>query len=163
MVINESNIDKNIHISSLTLETLRGQLARFFELEPEWIRARQPGWNEEQFCRELPFKWELSFTAEINGVIVGYIIGSQDKNNKKKSRVNKIVIDRNYHRQGISRKLLHQYLNASIKHGMNKSELTAISDYPPANNLYTSLGYKHTSVTTGTDGVNRNIYIKTIF
>jgi len=162
VIKNESTLDKKIQISALTPDKLKKRLYRFFELEPEWTDTRQPGWNEEQFCRNLPCKWELSFVAEINDLIVGYVIGSKDKNDEKMSRVNKIVIDRNYHRQGISKKLMCQYFEASVKQGMNRSELTAMSDYTPANKLYISLGYKQTSVARGKDGETRNIYVKEI-
>jgi len=162
VIENESTLDKKIQISALTPDKLKKRLYRFFELEPEWTDTRQPGWNEEQFCRNLPCKWELSFVAEINDLIVGYIIGSQDKDDKNKSRVNKIVIDRNYHRKGISKKLMCQYLEASVEQGMNRSELTAMSDYTPANKLYISLGYKRINIAKGKDGETRNIYVKEI-
>ena len=162
MIKNESKFVKEIQISALTPDKLRKRLYRFFELESEWTNTRQPDWNEEQFCRNLPCKWELSFVAEINDLIVGYVIGSQDKNDEKMSRVNKIVIDRNYHRQGISKKLMYQYFEASVKQGMNRSELTAMSDYTPANELYVSLGYTRASVAKGKDGETRNVYVKKI-
>ena len=162
MIENESTLDKKIQISALNLDKLKKKLYRFFELEPEWTDTRQPGWNEEQFCRNLPCKWELSFVAEINDLIVGYVIGSQDKDDKNKSRVNKIVIDRNYHRKGISKKLMCRYFEASVEQGMNRSELTAMSDYTPANKLYISLGYKRINIAKGKDGETRNIYVKEI-
>ena len=162
MIKNESKFVKEIQISALTPDKLRKRLYRFFELESEWTNTRQRDGNEEQCVRNLPCKWELSFVAEINDLIVGYVIGSQDKNDEKMSRVNKIVIDRNYHRQGISKKLMYQYFEASVKQGMNRSELTAMSDYTPANKLYISLGYKQTSVARGKDGETRNIYVKKI-
>ena len=55
-----------------------------------------------------------------------------------------------------------QYFEASVKQGMNRSELTAMSDYTPANKLYISLGYRKTSVAEGKDGETRNIYVKEI-
>ena len=159
---NKLTLAKEINISTLTLDKLCNRLHRFIELESEWTDTRQPGWNKEQFLRELPGKWTLSFVAEINGLIVGYIIGSGDKDNQRLSRVNKIVIDKNYHRQGIGRVLMNQYFEASLKQGMNKFELTAMSDYPPANKLYISLGYTRTGETKGKDGEIRNVYVKTI-
>ena len=54
MIKNESKLEKEIQISALTLDNLRKRLYRFFELESEWTNTRQPGWNEEQFCRDLP-------------------------------------------------------------------------------------------------------------
>ena len=162
MVTNKLTLAKEIEIYTLTLDKLRNKVHRFLELESEWMDTRQPGWDERQFYRDLPGKWEVSFVAEINGLIVGYIIGSRDKDNLRLSRVNKIVIDRNYHRRGIGRRLMNQYFEASLKHGMNNFELTAMSDYTPANKLYISLGYKQTSVARGKDGETRNIYVKEI-
>jgi len=158
----ESRLAKEIQISTLTLDQLHKRLYRFYELESEWMSTRQPGWNEEQFCRELPGKWELSFVAEVDDLIVGYVIGSRDQNNKNLSRVNKIVIDRNYHRQGIGRALMNQYFEASLRQGVTKFELKAMSDYSPANDLYISLGYTRLSKVKGKDGEIRNVYVKTI-
>ena len=162
MTKHESKLAKGIRISTLTLDKLRKSLYRFYELESEWTSTRQPGWNEEQFCRELLGKWELSFVAEVDGLIVGYVIGSRDRNDQNLSRVNKIVIDKNYHRQGIGRALMNQYFEASLRQGVNNFELTAMSDYSPANELYISLGYIRLSDVKGKDGETRNVYVKTI-
>tara|TARA_B100001123_G_C15344974_1_gene1036569 strand:- start:4788 stop:5264 length:477 start_codon:yes stop_codon:yes gene_type:complete len=154
------NIANPISTSPLTSNNIDLSLDRFFELEIEWTNTGQPAWSKEQFLRELPLKWQLSFIAVIDCTIVGYLIGSKGTSEPQSSRVNKIVIDRRHQRKGIGKLLMECYFEASMRLDLNRCELTAMCEYTPADRLYTSLGYNNIKTIRGNDGKLRNYYVK---
>tara|TARA_Y100000588_G_scaffold6808_1_gene8061 strand:+ start:10610 stop:11086 length:477 start_codon:yes stop_codon:yes gene_type:complete len=156
------NPQTNIVTFNLTLNYLQQSLDQFFDMEDEWTNTGQPPWSKEQFTRDIPHKWDLSFVAMVNMSIIGYVIASQDSIDHKTSRVNKIVIHHNHQRQGVGKLLMKNYINASLEQNMNRLELTAIRSYKPAQHLYKSLGYSKSQVVRGKDGKLRDVYLKII-
>ena len=154
------NVSNTISISPLTSNRIDLSLDRFFELEVEWTDTGQPAWSREQFLRELPLKWQLSFIAVIDCIIVGYLIASKGTSEPQSSRVNKIVIDGRHQRKGIGKLLMNRYFEASMSHNLTRCELTAMCEYKPADRLYTSLGYNNIRTIRGKDGNLRNFYVK---
>ena len=64
-------------VSNLTRELLQESLDQIYDLENEWADAGQPIWAEEQFMRDIPYKWDLSFVATVKSSVIGYLIASQ--------------------------------------------------------------------------------------
>jgi len=153
---------QDIVIFNITHDYLEQSLDQLFDMEDEWISTGQPSWSEEQFKRDIPHKWDLSFVATANMSIIGYVIASQDAIDHKTSRVNKIVIHQNHQRQGVGKLLMESYIKASLEHNMNRLELTVMSNYKPAQHLYKSLGYSKSHEVRGRDNKLRDVYIKVI-
>ena len=151
---------QDIVVSNLTSGFLEQSLDQIYNMEDEWTNTGQPIWSEEQFMRDIPHKWDLSFVATVNISIIGYVIASQRALNQRTSRVNKIVIHHDHQRQGVGKLLMKNYIKASLGLNMNRLELTAMSDYKPAQNLYESLGYSKSQAVRGKDGKLRDVYIK---
>ena len=153
---------QDIAIFSLTLDYLEQSLDQLLNMEDEWTNTGQPPWSEEQFTRNLPYKWDLSFVATEKMLIIGYVIASQDSIDCQTSRVNKIVVHQNHQRQGVGKLLMENYIKASLGLNINRLELTVMRDYKPAQDLYKSLGYSMSHTVRGKDGKLRDVYIKII-
>ena len=153
---------QDIVVSNLTSGFLEQSLDQIYNMEDEWTNTGQPIWSEEQFLRDIPHKWELSFVAIVNTSIIGYVIASQGALNQRTSRVNKIVIHRDHQRKGVGKLLMKNYIKASLELNMSRLELAAMSDYKPAQNLYEGLGYSKSQAVLGKDGKFRDVYIKII-
>ncbi len=152
----------DIVVSNLTSGFLEQSLDQIYNMENEWTNTGQPIWSEEQFMRDIPHKWDLSFVATVNMSIIGYVIASQSEIDQRTSRVNKIVIHHNHQRQGVGKLLMKNYIKTSLEHNMNRLELTAMSNYKSAQHLYKSLGYSKSQTVRGKDGKLRDVYIKVI-
>lgn len=148
-------------VSNLTRELLQESLNQIYEFENEWTNTGQPIWSEEQFMRDIPYKWDLSFVATVKSSVTGYLIASQGPLDQQTSRVNKLVIHPDHQRQGVGTLLMKSYIQASLALNMSRFELTAMSNYPAAEKLYKSLGYKKGEAILGKDGQLRNLYVKT--
>ena len=155
----DKNSEKNsIRVVKITKNYMIKNINKFLAIESNWIDIGEEPWRKENFLFELPLKWELSFAAEKDGLIIGYLIGSEY--NKGLSRVNKIVVDLQYHRCGIGKQLINQYFAVCLKKNIKKSELKALVENDPANRFYSKIGYLKIGEKKGTDGKMRIIYEK---
>jgi ribosomal protein S18 acetylase RimI-like enzyme len=151
---------KTIHVSliGITQNYMINNLSKLLEIESNWTEIGEQPWNESNFLLDLPFKWELSFVAEDEGEILGYIIGSRSQNTAK---INKIVVRREYRKCHIGTGLIKRFEDACLERKLYDVELKALVDNASTNNFYTNLGYQQTgSIVRGTDGKDRYAYRK---
>ena len=148
----------NIQVVKVTREYMIKNMNKFLAIEKNWVDLGEESWIEENFLFELPLKWELSFAAEKDDLIIGYLIGS--KYTTELSRINKLVVDSQHHRCGIGKQLINQYFATCLKKGIEKSELKALIENIPANNFYAKNGYRHVDSIVGADGKKRFVYEK---
>jgi ribosomal-protein-alanine N-acetyltransferase len=143
---------------NLTREYFQEHKEDFFAIEHNWTELGETPWSEENFLMEVPLKWKLSFAADINGRLAGYVIGS--KFDKTTSRVNKILVDISHRKKGIAKRLMELYFEACLREGIRRLELKALVENKAANKLYESLGYKKIGFARGSDGQMRAVYEK---
>jgi ribosomal protein S18 acetylase RimI-like enzyme len=115
-------------------------------------------WDQSSFLLDLPEKWNLSFAIEYKPHIVGYIIGSRAAD--MRAKVNKIVVDREYRRQGFGKQLMTRFEEECSRYGIYEVELKALVENRLANDFYAELGYQPLGSVEGTDAKTRNIYYK---
>lgn len=149
-----------IDIIPITQEYIVGHLNDFFRLEHNWTELEEDAWTKENYLLDLPGKWRLSYAAEVDNLLVGYIIGSAAKDCPTSSNINKIVVDTLYRRKKIGKRLLAKYIQACLRDGIIISELKALPDNLSANMLYLNIGYKLTGTSWGKDDRMRYIYEK---
>lgn len=149
-----------IEIIPITQEYIVGHLNDFFRLEHNWIELGEDAWTRENYLLDLPGKWRLSYAAEVDNLLVGYIIGSAAKDCPTSSNINKIVVDTLYRRKNIGKRLLVEYIQACLRDGIIRSELKALPDNLSANLLYLNTGYKKMGAARGKDNRLRYIYEK---
>ncbi|MGC9310394.1 MAG: GNAT family N-acetyltransferase [Candidatus Aenigmatarchaeota archaeon] len=154
----KDNFWEKIDLVQITKKYLLKNLDSFFALERNWTVLGEDAWNRENFLMELPLKWRLSFAAEADGKIIGYLIGS--KFDEKTSRVNKILVDSKHRKMGVGRKLMERYFEACRREGIERLELKALVENAAANRLYVGLGYKKAGLAEGDDGRVRLVYEK---
>ncbi|WP_370273570.1 GNAT family N-acetyltransferase [Methanosarcina sp. MSH10X1] len=65
-------------------------------------------WSLNNFSLDLPDKWELSFTAYVEGKAVGYMICSKKENN---THIHRIAICKEYQRMNIGNNLIRTLEN----------------------------------------------------
>ncbi len=157
-MVDKNSVNGDIQIIKITREYLIKNMDKFFAIEKNWRDIGEESWREENFLFELSLKWELSFAAEKEGLIIGYLIGS--KHTDKISRVNKLVVDSQHHNCGIGKKLINQYFAVCLEKGIEKSELKALIENIPANKFYAKIGYRYIDSVAGTDGKKRFVYEK---
>ncbi|MBN2095310.1 MAG: GNAT family N-acetyltransferase [Candidatus Aenigmarchaeota archaeon] len=151
-----TNHSEKVAFVKLTREYFIRHEKDFFALECNWTALGETPWTRENFLMEIPLKWKLSFAAEIDGRVVGYIIGSRF--DEVTSRVNKIVVGSEQRRTGIGKKLLELYIEACKKEGIRRLELKALTGNNAANMLYEGQGYTRMGTVPGTDGLMRVVY-----
>ena len=142
----------------ITREYMSRNLDRFHAMEFNWTNVGEMPWDESGFLLDLPRKWNLSFAVECKPRIVGYIIGSRA--NDMRAKVNKIVVDREYRRQGFGRQLMERFEEECSNNGIYEVELKALIENRSANGFYAELGYQAVGSVEGTDGKTRNVYYK---
>jgi ribosomal protein S18 acetylase RimI-like enzyme len=149
---------EKVNFVKITSGYILENLGKFFELEHNWTALGERAWTKESFLMELQLKWELSFAAEVDGKIAGYIIGS--KFDEKTSRVNKILVDSAFREIGIGKMLMEKYFESCRKAGIERLELKALVENEAANRFYLGLGYKRIGLARGDDGLERIVYEK---
>jgi ribosomal protein S18 acetylase RimI-like enzyme len=83
-------------------------------LKIELQAFKQSHWSAEHFEMKLPHKNLLSFVAYSGETIVGFIAGSSYYlNNCLTSHINRIAINEDYRGQGVGKRLLLHFENAS--------------------------------------------------
>ena len=157
-MVNKNSGNGDIQIIKVTRDYMIKNMDKFLAIEKNWINIGEESWREENFLFELPLKWELSFAAEKNDLIMGYLIGSEY--NKGLSRIHKLIVDSQHHGSGIGKKLINQYFAICLKKGIEKSELKALVENNLANRFYGKRGYLKIGEEKGTDGKMRFVYEK---
>lgn len=145
-------------IQRITRKYMRRNLDSFYLLENNWTDIGEQSWDKDNFFMNLPGKWDLSFAAEDNDSVVGYITGSRV--NKKRAAVNKILVDQGKRSKGLGRQLIRRFEEECRKRGVFEVELKALVENEPANRFYIQLGYRQTGSVEGTDGKMRFVYEK---
>ena len=145
-------------IVNLTPEYITDNFNKLLAIESNWTEIGEELWTLENFLFELPMKKELSFSAESDDSIIGYLIGS--KYNPVLSRVNKIIIDSPHRGNGVGKQLMNKYFDACRDRDIIYSQLKAFPNNEPANKFYMNLGYEKVNVVRGRDDKLRNVYEK---
>jgi len=149
---------KDNNMERITREYMNRNLDRFHAMEFNWTNVGEMPWDESSFLLDLPLKWNLSFAVEYKPCIVGYIIGSRA--NDMQAKVNKIVVDSEYRRQGFGKQLMERFEEECSNNGIYEVELKALVENRSANGFYAELGYQAAGSVEGTDGKTRNVYYK---
>ncbi len=150
--------ESEFEIVNLTPEYITDNFNKLLAIESNWTELGEEPWTLENFFFELPMKKELSFSAETEDSIIGYLIGS--KYNPVLSRVNKIIIDSPHRGNGVGKQLMNKYFDACRDRDIIYSQLKALPDNEPANKFYMNLGYEKFNVVRGRDDKLRNVYEK---
>lgn len=94
-----------INYQVLTKAILLERLSELFSIS---IDVDHDNWKRKHYLLDLPEKWRYSLACFSDGLLLGYIIASQNETNEV--RIHKYVINQLYRGKGIGEELLHKFL-----------------------------------------------------
>lgn len=144
----------NLYLHKLSRDALREKTQELLQLEPYWTSAGESLWDEESLFLEVPGKFDMSFYAEMEGKIVGYLIGSEY--DYMTGKLNKIVVHPDLRGNGVGGKLWDSLLDECRKREFKKLEFRVLPENLDAINLYRKKGCIFDGMTNGTDGKTRH-------
>lgn len=107
--------------TSFTKELVQRRLAELVSMEEFYTPRESERWNAENFLKELPKKWALSQVCINNGVIVGYYIGSEKKENEETfGFVHRNFVVPDLRRSSVLVRLTMKGLEAARKEGLKQ-------------------------------------------
>ncbi len=136
-------------VELLDREQLANRVEEFLELERYWTDVGETVWNRDSLFKELPKKFDLSVFAQIEGKVVGYLVGSEIKEGVGK--INKILTHGKYRGCGIATGLWRKFLNNCRNNGFSKLEFRVLNDNYDAISFYKHKGNLFHGETIGTD------------
>ena len=95
-------------------------------------------WKTEDFLEMIAKESVAYYVAEIDGEIVG---GAGVRNILGDGEITNVVVDENFRRRGIARRLLTELMDEGRRLGVTAFTLEVRAGNAPAINLYESLGF----------------------
>lgn len=132
---------------TLAILTLNIRKARYGDI-PALHRVEQVSFTERypmSFLEEIYMTYPNSFlVAEINGVIVGYVIAVL--RTPSVGHILSVAVAPAYRRRGIGRRLVEAAISSLERRGAREVRLEVRVSNKPAQSLYHSLGFKTTGI-----------------
>lgn len=98
--------------------------------------------NLTEFSKKLSQKATIAYeedNAEIKGMVIGYV---HDLPKDMSSYITYVIVDKNYRRQGVAKRLLTEYIDYAIKNNVKSVWLTTGKINYSAQLLYENVGFK---------------------
>ena len=126
-----------IEIRPLTTDIVKNNVASLIEMSKQ---LKGDYWTVEHYLSELNRKWELSSAVFCDDELCAFIINSEKG---ESLHVHRIVVAKEFHNQGIGRKLIQKVMEDAKRAGKNIVTLKAESDNPQSLGFYKSLGFEN--------------------
>lgn len=97
-------------------------------------------WGCDNFLLDIPGKWEFSFIATKNNILIGFIIVSQP--DSKWLHINRVAVSSEMQHKGIGRILIKQLISNAENNSINKITLFVNGNNINGLHFYDSLGFK---------------------
>jgi len=109
-------------------------------IELDLVIETDEHWGAENFFVDLDRKWDNSFVAYMDGIIIGFIICSIKNGNVL--HIHRLVVGKEYHNKGIGAMLTTQVIN-NTNRDIKSVTLKVDMNNTPAQDFYKKLGFKY--------------------
>lgn len=123
---------------------------QLFEHDLEYDPLLDMNWpyeKEEYFRNRISEKDGVCFVAEVDGKVVGYLIGAMIepytyRKIKKQSELENTLVKEEFRGRGIGEKLFEEFVKWSKEHGAERIKVSASADNFGAIKFYQRVGFK---------------------